>query len=459
VNGVSEQELTRALDAALPSALRTIASTLQGAGYRCWAVGGCVRDTALSLMRPRGNAPLALSDWDLATSAPPTETQRLFRRVIPTGLQHGTVTVVLGGQHFEVTTLRGERGHSDGRRPDEVFFVEEIAADLARRDFTVNAIAYDISERTLHDPFFGLSDLLAERLRAVGDPAARFSEDGLRVLRCARFCATLGFQIEPDTASAIEPSLGSFEKVAQERVQQEWFKALKANEPGRFFAAAHEHGLLHVTAPWLFAQKDTLLAASLVPEALNRLAPPDSSLLPIYALAFLVVAGTPKKLTTAEQLSAAEQCAQQMAQRLKLSREHSQDLVRYARQHLLPDEVLRPGDLATTRRYLAQLGREHFGGVLALQRDLGRAVAGLWTDQHALLHEQIVQVAASGCALSLQDLAINGRDLLEAGVSKGPQLGEILHKLLEHVLDDPSQNDRQLLLERAQQLLQGSAKK
>lgn len=457
MNGVSEHELKSALDAALPTALRTIASTLQSAGYRCWAVGGCVRDTALALTGPRGPAALTLADWDLATSAPPTETQRLFRRVIPTGLQHGTVTVVLGGQHFEVTTLRGERGHTDGRRPDEVFFVQEIEADLARRDFTVNAIAYDISQRTLHDPFYGLSDLLARRLRAVGDPGARFAEDGLRVLRCARFCATLGFEIEPHTAAAIRPSLGSFEKVAQERVQQEWFKALKAKEPGRFFAAAHEHGLLQVTAPWLFVEEKTLLPASLVPDALQRLTPTDASLFPIYPLAFLVAAGSPRKASTADQLSAAEDSAAQMARRLKLSREHTQELQRYAQHHLLPDELLQEGDATAARRYLAQLGREHSGAVLALQRDLGAAVPGLWTDAHARAQAQITAAAASGCALSLQDLAVNGRDLLEVGVAKGPQLGMILHRLLDWVLDDPGQNERQLLLERAGRLLRDSS--
>lgn len=458
MNGVSEHELKSALDAALPPALRTIATTLSSAGYRCWAVGGCVRDTALSLMATRGDAPLALSDWDLATSAPPTETLRLFRRVIPTGLEHGTVTVVLGGQHFEVTTLRGERGHSDGRRPDEVFFVDEIEADLARRDFTVNAIAYDISQRTLHDPFAGLSDLLDRRLRAVGEPAARFSEDGLRVLRCARFCATLGFEIEPRTAAAIRPSLDSFEKVAQERVQQEWFKALKAKEPGRFFAAVHEHGLLHVTAPWLFAEEETLLRAAQVPDALQRLSPPDRQLLPIYALGFLVAAGSPRRDTTADQLGAAQHSAQQMARRLKLSREQSQDLQRYAQHHLLPDELLQRGDAAAARRYLARLGPEHYGAVLALQLDLGRAVPGLWTDAHARAHEQITAAAVSGCALSLHDLAINGRDLIDMGVAKGPQLGMILHQLLEWVLDDPSQNERPLLMARTQQLLHESAR-
>jgi len=453
VNGVSEQELTLAIDAALPPALCTIASTLQKAGFRCWAVGGCVRDIARGLLDRGLCSALGLADWDLATSAPPSAVQQLFRRVIPTGIAHGTVTVVLGGQNFEVTTLRGERGHTDGRRPDEVFFVQEIEADLARRDFTVNAIAYDISQRTLHDPFAGLSDLVARQLRAVGDPAARFSEDGLRVLRCARFCATLGFEIEPQTAAAIRPSLSSFEKVAQERVQQEWLKALKSAQPGRFFDAVHRYGLLQVTAPWLFAEGSSLLAAPLVAQALNRLSPPEPNLLPIYALAFLVAAGTSREHGPEAQLNAAQKSAQRLAQRLKLSREHAHELQRYAQHHLLPDELLTQADAASARRYLAQLGREHVSAVCALQRDLGQGAAQLWSNRHESVQRLLVHEAASGAPLALHDLAINGRDLIEAGVPKGPLLGTILAALLELVLADPTRNERATLLERARELL------
>lgn len=447
----SNSELTSALERALSPPLRTISRVLDQAGYGCWAVGGCVRDIALSLIRGDRDGPARLSDWDLATSAPPSEVQRLFRRTIPTGLQHGTVTILLDGQQFEVTTLRGERGHSDGRRPDEVFFVDDIVADLARRDFTVNAIAYDMANGTLHDPFSGLSDLSLGRLRAVGNPADRFAEDGLRVLRCARFCATLGFTIEPETAQAIRPSLASFEKVAQERVQQEWLKALSSPEPGRFFQAALEHGLLHVTTPWLFAGTDSLIAPRDTPDALDRLTPPTGPSPSIYRLAFLVAAGTSLQSTVPEQLDAAERAAQSTARRLKLSREQAQELQRYAAHHLLPPTLSATGP-AAARRYLAHLGRVHWPAVSALQRDVARWAPSIWTEDYQRLTQVLTEDAQSSAALSLQELAVDGRDLIELGIPKGPGLGKILQTLLEHVLDDPQKNDRQGLLAHAQRL-------
>src|SRR3954465_7378239 len=163
-----------------------ICEHLRNAGKRAWIVGGCVRDSLLG--KP-------ISDWDVATDALPKELMKLFPRAIPTGLQHGTVTVVVRGHHYEITTLRGETTYSDGRRPDAVHFVDDIVADLARRDFTINAIAVDPSDGSLVDPFHGRKDLDSKTIRAVGKAIERFSEDGLRVLRAARFSATLGFDL------------------------------------------------------------------------------------------------------------------------------------------------------------------------------------------------------------------------------------------------------------------------
>ena len=167
-----------------------ICKELRSAGERAWVVGGCVRDTL------RGEP---VNDWDVATTARPKKVQKVFQKVIPTGIDHGTVTVLWKGQPFEVTTLRGEGAYSDGRRPDHVVFVEDIDRDLARRDFTVNALAYDPVDGQLVDPFGGLTDMQDKVLRAVGEPSERFQEDGLRILRGARFVATLDFELEPGT--------------------------------------------------------------------------------------------------------------------------------------------------------------------------------------------------------------------------------------------------------------------
>src|SRR5262245_52156251 len=188
----------------VPQDVFRIVDKLRQAGRYSWIVGGCVRDSLLG--KP-------VADWDVATEARPNELMKIFPRAIPTGLQHGTVTLVMGGHHYEVTTLRGETSYTDGRRPDAIHFVEEIESDLARRDFTTNAIAVDPESGTLIDPFGGRRDLDARLIRAVGDPLERFSEDGLRVLRAARFSATLEFELDPATFSAIEPTLGTYRKV------------------------------------------------------------------------------------------------------------------------------------------------------------------------------------------------------------------------------------------------------
>jgi tRNA nucleotidyltransferase (CCA-adding enzyme) len=196
--------------AAVPSDVLDLCERLRSRGKRSWIVGGCVRDLLLRRVP---------SDWDIATDARPNELVSIFPRAIPTGIEHGTVTVVAAGRHYEVTTLRGEGTYSDGRRPDWVEFVDDITADLARRDFTVNAIAIDSLDGKLIDPFDGRGDLARGVLRAVGDPKQRFAEDGLRVLRAARFVATLELALDPPTEAAIASTLDTYRKVAQDRVR------------------------------------------------------------------------------------------------------------------------------------------------------------------------------------------------------------------------------------------------
>src|SRR6185436_6634390 len=203
-----------------------ICERLRESGKRGWIVGGCVRDLLLGK---------TVSDWDVATDARPDEVMRIFPRVVPTGIEHGTVSVLAHGVPYEVTTLRGETTYSDGRRPEAVVFVDDITADLARRDFTVNAIAIDPLTPALIDPFDGRKDLEARILRAVGNPVERFLEDGLRVLRAARFAATLECTIDPPTLAAIEPTLSTYRKVSAERIRDEWVKAMKARRPSVAF--------------------------------------------------------------------------------------------------------------------------------------------------------------------------------------------------------------------------------
>ncbi|MFT5357289.1 MAG: tRNA nucleotidyltransferase (CCA-adding enzyme) [Polyangiales bacterium] len=237
----------------VPRGVREVTQGLNEAGYRAWIVGGCVRD------RLMGRAP---SDWDIATSATPEQVTRAFRKVLPTGIDHGTVTVLHKGEGYEVTTLRGEGAYSDGRRPDEVFFVEDIRDDLARRDFCVNALAVDV-KGAIVDPFGGLEDLGARVIRAVGDPAERFAEDGLRILRGARFVATLEFELAPETEAAFRPALPVFAKVSPERVREEWIKTMKAKEPSRAFVVMKRTGILEHTCGALDGLSEEQWAMSL----------------------------------------------------------------------------------------------------------------------------------------------------------------------------------------------------
>lgn len=445
------------LCAAVPSEVSLIGRVLSQAGFRAWAVGGCVRDTIGSALLPDFDR--SVSDWDLCTDADPAQVSRLFRKVIPTGIEHGTVTVVLSRQHFEVTTLRGEKGHTDGRRPDEVYFVSDLNDDLARRDFTVNAMAFELSEEKFADPFCGVDDLRSRTLRAVGDPERRFAEDGLRVLRCARFGATLGFNIEERTRAAIAPSLGSFKKVAGERVRDEWFKALRSPAPSRFLQVIHAEKMLSVTAPGLFADRNAGFAAF-----------DESPAEPVLRLALCCLLGSGKgeaPLTHAKRLS----------KTLRLSREQSAELSRLCEYGRLPPPLLQDPSPGSFRHYIASVGADAIDSVLSVQLHRQRAEAAFKPQSEAQksdtrksdesaqarlddlrrAHSAISEQVAAGHPFSLRDLAVSGADLIEAGVPPGPALGQTLRALLQEVLDDPALNAKATLLERAKSTMSSSA--
>ncbi len=436
---------------------------LREAGHRAWVVGGCVRD----LLLDAGHGGLEVrNDWDIATDARPEHVQQLFRRVIPTGIEHGTVTVLLGDTGYEVTTLRGEVGYSDGRRPDAVHFVDDIVADLARRDFTVNAIAYDPLDGALHDPFGGLEDLAARRLRAVGAASERFAEDGLRVLRAARFVATLEFDLDPDTASAIEPSLSSYRKVSAERIRDEWLKAMTARVPSRAFEVMREHGLLAVTAPELLesvgCEQNAFHAYDVWGHAMRCLdgCPPQ----PVLRMAGLLHdVGKPRSRAFSEEsrdftFYQHERIGAEMAEplllRLRFSNEERASIVALVRHHLVCYEP--SWSDAAVRRWIRRVGPElleqlyllNAADVSAKGRDASADLAAL-----AELRRRVATVLAAGAALKVSDLEVDGRDLMqELGLAPGPLLGKILRALLEEVTDDPGKNQRDALLARARDL-------
>ncbi len=442
------------------SEVRFITDRLRASGKRGWLVGGCVRD--LLMGRPH-------SDWDLATDALPADVMRIFPRTHPTGIEHGTVTVMVGKTPIEVTTLRGEGAYSDGRRPDDVRFVSDLEEDLARRDFTVNAIAIDPTDLSIIDPFGGQKDLAARRLRAVGDPHERFSEDGLRVLRAARFVATLEFDLDPDTFAAIEPTLDTFRKVSPERVRDEWVKTMKARRPSRAFDVMRRGGILGVTCPELLLgvgmEQNRYHAYDVFRHAMECMdACVGDPILRIAALLHDV--GKPATRALSEKTHdytfydherVGAEIADPICLRLRFSNDERARIVALVRHHLFhySDEW----SDATVRRWIRRVGKDRVADLYALNeadvlakgKDASPDLAAL-----AALKVHVAKVLAAGAALSTRDLRVNGNDLMTAfGRKPGPWLKEVLDALLEAVTNDPALNERAAPLAKAREIVGG----
>ena len=437
--------------------VRDICKELRKAGERAWVVGGCVRDTL------RGER---VNDWDVATSARPEKVQKVFRRVIPTGIDHGTVTVLWKGEAFEVTTLRGEGQYSDGRRPDSVVFVGDIDQDLARRDFTVNAIAYDPVDEQLADPFGGLQDMQKKVLRAVGDPSERFGEDGLRILRGARFVATLDFELETDTEAAFRGALDTFGKVSPERVREEWLKAMKARAPSRAFDVMRRTGILEVTYPELLEQvgceQNKWHAYDVWDHTMHVLDESEGD--PVERIAALLHdVAKPRTRAHSDKTNDwtfyhHEKVGADMADRwlrdYRFSNQERDLITGLIRHHLICYSS--EWTDAAVRRFIKRVGSDQIDPLLRLGeadalgkgREVEAELAAL-----AELRKRVDKAMQEGSALSTGDLAIRGNDvipLLDGGA--GPAVGKLLRALLERVIDDPSLNTRDKLMPIAEEL-------
>ena len=387
--------------------------TLHKAGYAAYVVGGCVRDSLLGLTP---------HDWDLCTSALPQQVMELFgaQRCIPTGLQHGTVTVKQSGALYEITTFRTEGTYTDGRHPDEVHFVPDVREDLARRDLTINAMAYNEKEG-LVDPFGGQADLQSGIVRAVGVPRQRFTEDALRILRLYRFAARFGFAIDPPTAQAAQELCAHLDCVSVERIEEELAKLLSAPAP----AAYLDKKILLVILPEL--SSEALAAAKPVVDA----CPAGAENLPIRLAALL--------------LSLGEDGIRRTLKRLRCSNALIEEAAVLVREAV-------PGVPVSLNIYARRLlGKYNLCTVQRLAA-LGTALQPEHAADFAALSELAEQLDADGVCCRVSQLAVNGRDLMAAGVPAGPGIRKVLEALLDGVIREEYPNERQALLAAVQQL-------
>lgn len=427
----------------LPRKVVLIIKNLQRHGYDAYAVGGCVRDSILN-RKPE--------DWDITTSAKPEQVKRIFRRTVDTGIEHGTVTVLIGKDGFEVTTYRVDGLYEDGRHPKEVTFTSRLEEDLKRRDFTINAMAYNDDER-LVDAFGGMRDLNYHLIRCVGDPKERFSEDALRILRAVRFSAQLAFPIEPETAEAIKSLAPNLEKISAERIQAELVKLLVSDHPERIQDAC-ELGITKVVLPeWddmVGVKQNTPhhkydVAAHTVHTLQNV---KNDKVLRLTMLFHDM--GKPVMKTTDENgrdhfkghAIASEQIAKTVMKRLKFDNDTIRKVTKLVAYH---DYRMEPTG-ANVRRAMHEIGVELFPYYLAVR--LADTKAQSSYERRGKL-ENIIQIRElyrnalrNKECVTLKDLAVTGTDLINLGIAPGKKLGTLLNELLDMVIEDPAWNQK-----------------
>lgn len=398
---------------------------LHAAGYAAYAVGGCVRDSLLGR---------TAHDWDLCTSALPQQVMELFgtEQCIPTGLQHGTVTIKYSGQLYETTTFRTEGSYTDGRHPDEVQFVPDVREDLARRDFTINAMAYNAAEG-LVDPFGGQKDLQNGLLRAVGEPQQRFTEDALRILRLYRFAARFGFALDAATARAARQLAPHLDCISAERIQEELAKLLAAPQPGAYL----EPAVLAVVLPELTPA--ALEAAKPVVDA----CPAGEENLPVRWAALLGALGETDTRRVLKRLRCSNACIEETA---VLVRETAGEGV--CRSFSEEKASAHPGDIHL-RQLLGQYGLCTVERLCALWAALRPQAAPAC----ALAAQRARQLEADGVCCRVSQLAVNGRDLMAAGIPAGPVLRRVLEALLDGVIRAEYPNEKPALLAAAQKII------
>lgn len=431
----------------LPQNVNEIIEVITKAGYEAYAVGGCIRDSLL------GRIP---GDFDITTSASPQVIKSLFPRTIDTGIKHGTVTVLMQKETYEVTTYRIDGEYEDHRHPKEVVFTSNLLEDLKRRDFTMNAMAYN-AQSGLKDPFGGEKDLQERVIRCVGDPVERFQEDALRMMRAVRFSAQLGYCIEEKTKAAIRTLAPSLRAISAERIQMELVKLVTSAHPS-YLRIAYETGITAVVLPEFDACMKTeqnnphhcyCVGEHTLCAMEHVRADKVLRLTMLFHDMGKVLTGTVDERGIHHfhghpEVSAS--IARDIMHRLKLDNKTIHDVTELVRYH---DLKVKPEKKAV-RRMMAKLGNEIFALLFEVKQADILAQSMFHREEKeeelANLHKVYEEICAGDECVSLKTLAVTGKDLMEAGIVQGPQIGQELNKLLDLVLDDPSKNTREYLL-------------
>jgi putative nucleotidyltransferase with HDIG domain len=442
----------------IPDVLKKLYAVFSGSGFEAYLVGGAVRDTFLGK---------TASDYDIATNASPNQVTRMFSRVIPTGIDHGTVTVLFLGRRFEVTTFRKESGYTDGRHPDAVFFDGTIEDDLSRRDFTVNAVAVNLKDGTIVDPFDGRRDMEKKIVRTVGSPLERFTEDGLRPIRAIRFSACLDFEIDAPTLDAIPLALGNIKSISIERFRDEFIKILGAAVPSTAFGLLENCKIFEFFIPELMECREVSQSDERgfhCFDVLDHLyyscdgAPQDNLSVRLAAL-FHDIA-KPRAAGGINELRIAfyghEKLGARMAEEILLRLRFPKQTIAYV-SHLIAEHMFCYESVwtdAAIRRFIARVSPEAISDLFDLRvadfygktRKEPPLAPNPWKDNLVEFKKRIQAELNKDAALTLKDLAINGDDLRGEGIPQGKLMGTVLSELLETVLDDPRENERAHLI-------------
>lgn len=431
----------------LPEKVHKIIDTLEEAGFEAYAVGGCVRDSIL------GRDP---DDWDITTSAKPEEMKRLFPRTVDTGIKHGTVTALLGGEGFEVTTYRIDGTYEDGRHPSEVTFTANLKEDLLRRDFTINAMAYN--ERSgLVDLYGGLADIDKQVIRCVGDAVERFEEDALRMLRAVRFSAQLGYRIDEATGEAIKALAPNLQKISAERIRVELVKLVTSPHPD-YLRTAYELGITAQVLPEFdlcmeTPQRHKHHCYDVGEHILHSMLGVEPDKVLRLGMLFHDI-GKPQTLTVDPDGTThnkrhpfeGEKITRKVMRRLKFDNDTTDKVTKLVLYH---DYDIAPTE-AGVRRAVNRIGEDIFPMIFTVRRADIAAQSDYMREEKlakvAYIEKLYREVLARRDAVTLKDLAISGSDLIAMGMPSGRQIGETLSALLERVLDDPSLNTREILL-------------